>query len=202
MARGRWARTQRTTASTWSSSSTERQPSGSARLTRSTAPSTALASAASATPLVGRAVRAELAAGQVDQPDAIAAPRVQRDRPAHADLDVVGMGAEHQQVQGHHPIIRWPAGEVSHARRQRAGGRGKLGRVEVEVSLSVVRRAAGHLGRRRRRRRAALRRGLPGLLPAHGSHSPIGCRGRPGRVGPDARRVSRSAGRPKRMTTS
>jgi hypothetical protein len=51
--------------------------------------------------VVRRAVRAELAARQVDQADAVAAPRVQRDRPAHPDLDVVGMRPEHQQVQRH-----------------------------------------------------------------------------------------------------
>ena len=67
--------------------------------------------------------------------------------------------------------------------------------------LSIVRRAAGDLGGRRRRDGAALRRGLPGLLPADGSHSAIGCRGRSGRVGPDARRMSRSTGRPNRMAT-
>ena len=50
--------------------------------------------------LVGRAVRAQLAARQVAEPDAIAARRMDGHGPGQADLDVVGMGAEDEEVYG------------------------------------------------------------------------------------------------------
>ena len=50
--------------------------------------------------LVGRAVRAQLAACQVAETDAIAARRMDGHGSGQADLDVVGMRAEGQEVDG------------------------------------------------------------------------------------------------------
>ena len=52
-------------------------------------------------PLFGRAVARQLASGQIAQPDAVARRRVTRDGAAKADFDVVGMRAEHQQIDRH-----------------------------------------------------------------------------------------------------
>ena len=71
------------------------------RFSRHAAPSTRAASSASRTPLVGRAVARHLARGQIAQADGVPRRRVPRDRAAEADLDVVGMRSEHQQIDRH-----------------------------------------------------------------------------------------------------
>jgi hypothetical protein len=52
-------------------------------------------------PLVHRAVAAHLSRREIAQADTRAEPRVLGDGAAHADIDVVGVRAEHQQVHRH-----------------------------------------------------------------------------------------------------
>ena len=54
-----------------------------------------------ALPFVGRAVRAQLAGRQVAEPDRVPGRGVPRDRAAETDFEIVGMWAEHQQIDGH-----------------------------------------------------------------------------------------------------
>src|SRR5262249_41620060 len=52
-------------------------------------------------PLLARAVARQFAFGQIAEADGVSSGRVARDRAAEADLDVVGMRTENEQVQRH-----------------------------------------------------------------------------------------------------
>ena len=71
------------------------------------APSTARAASLSASALLGRAVGAELAPGQVAEADAMSERDVLGDRAAETDFEIVGMRAKDEQVDGagHRPIL-------------------------------------------------------------------------------------------------
>jgi hypothetical protein len=51
-----------------------------------------------APPFIGRAIRAELAGAEIAQAHAVTLGDMLRDRCAHANLAVIGMGAEHDQI--------------------------------------------------------------------------------------------------------
>ena len=76
-------------------------------------------------PFVGRAVAAQFAAREVAQAHRHPARRVPDDGAAHANLDVIGMGAEDQQLGGRHEVRSYlivATGVRAHATRPRAHG--------------------------------------------------------------------------------
>ncbi len=77
-------------------------PSGHPRFVRHAAPRTVGRLGGLASPAVGRAVAAELPGRQVTQADLLARGRLTRDRAAKADLQVVGVWSEDQQIHRHH----------------------------------------------------------------------------------------------------
>ena len=91
-------------------------PSGQRRLMRQAAPSTWRGIFGFALALVGRAVRAQLAACQVAETDAIAARRMDGHGSGQADLDVVGMRAEGEEVDGLEYLRQFPTSKSQRPR--------------------------------------------------------------------------------------
>ena len=84
-------------------------PSGSRRFSRQRRAQHRARRLAFLEPLLGRAVGAELAPGQVAEADAMSERHVFRDRPAETDFEIVGMRAKDEQVNVHrHGRLDYP----------------------------------------------------------------------------------------------